>query len=218
MIQTFAYETGVEVKDLYWVGNIGQHVKSLTDTIFECFKKSRTQISDQFEAKVSSSPRTEYDVLDVSIMKEMWGQTAWINSFYQGINTPEMNQHLNVISKMPGVNEILQSKALNLDEVHVTVSAGDWKGMMEDNVSNVDTTPGSVWVCLQAPHGCMLQSGDSKLKVRRGDVIILNEAIRHAVMPTKPVYMPRNSANEQVEWINQHGMVFMKLDRVKQAA
>jgi hypothetical protein len=220
MINTFTKETGVEVTDLYWVGNIGLHAKNLTTQMVDYLKHTFSQESCTIKPQSPAAQRN-YDAIDVDTMKKLWGQTAWFNTYYQGIEHNELSDHVEDLAKMPGLNEILAAESMNLNDVKVTLNAGDWN----DSLSSIDSlrdrieqTHGSLLVCLQAPHGCMLKAGDTEMKVRRGDVIVLNDRIKHSVMPTKPIYMPKIGNEQTAEWIDKHGIVFMQFNRIKRAA
>lgn len=218
MINVFARETGVNVEDVYWVGNIGHHTKSLKSKMMNSILNAIKSIKNGDSENTKPSTKNNYDPIDLETMKSMWGQTAWFNTFYQGLKIDSLDSTLVEISKLPGINEVLLSEHIDLNHVQLTVNAGDWKPHAGLNEAVKETTDGSVLVCLQAPHGCMIQAGESKIKVRKGDVIILNDRRAHCVMPERPIYMPRVNADDQVKWINEHGMLFVQLEVVKKAA
>lgn len=221
MINTFTKDTGVEVTDLYWVGNIGLHTKKLATQMVDYLKCTFSHEPPVDRTMNNDPVPRDYDSTDIDMMKKLWGQTAWFNTYYQGINHNKLSEHVEELAKMPGLNEILASDSMDLKDVKITLNAGDWKDSLssiEAQQNRIELTHGSLLVCLQAPHGCMLKAGNTEMKIRRGDVIVLNDRIKHSVMPTKPIYMPKNDNEQTAEWIDKHGIVFMQFNRIKRAA
>lgn len=194
MIKGFSSDAGIFVLDAYWIGSIGHHASAVANLVW---RKCALDVSQaQAVTNITKARTTRHQ------------HPAKFSSEDLNLSVDEFN----ALVSLPGINELIQENVDTNDTVDVGYMASDWIES-SDSPHNDEHSPGSLIVCLQAPRGCILTSGDVTMEIRKGDVVLLNNTHNYSLMQKAVHSLKPKSTPEQLEWLKNDGMLLMTINR-----